>query len=199
MEITSYIRVFPGKGKYGHPGSVKNSSMRYPALFILSFLFFLRNPVYSQAGQTLYKDSAFIKTLLQQQNIYRSALSEPPLSWSADLALDAQTWATHLAQIDQGLHDAAVIGKEGENIWWGTAGAYSYGDMVKFWCGEKKGFVYGVFPDCRVNRSVVVGHYTQIVWKNTLSVGCALVSNGNKDYLVCRYSPPGNIMGEKPY
>jgi hypothetical protein len=64
---------------------------------------------------------------------------------------------------------------------------------------EKKLFREGVFPDCRVNRTAVVGHYTQIVWRNTQSVGCALVGNGRTDFLVCRYSPAGNFYGERPY
>jgi pathogenesis-related protein 1 len=52
------------------------------------------------------------------------------------------------------------------------------------------------------------GHYTQMVWKNTKEVGCATATVSGKSssglsgvvvYLVCRYSPPGNIVGQKPY
>jgi hypothetical protein len=131
--------------------------------------------------------------------VYRDELNLPSLVWSADLAADAQAWADHLAEINKGAHDQDIRGKEGENIFWGTAGAYSWADMVSFWGNEKKAFVYGVFPDCKASRSAVVGHYTQVVWKNTRTVGCAVGSNGKMDYLVCRYAAPGNIMGEKPY
>ena len=153
----------------------------------------------AQSGAPLYKDPAFIDAVLKQHNVYRTALNEAPLAWSADLAADAQAWATHLAKEDNGEHDQSIRGQEGENIWWGTAGAFGYAAMVDFWAGEKKQFVYGTFPDVATSRRAVVGHYTQMVWKNTTSVGCALVSNGKKDYLVCRYSPPGNIVGQKPY
>jgi pathogenesis-related protein 1 len=55
-----------------------------------------------------------------------------------------------------------------------------------------------------------VGHYTQIIWKNTTKVGCGKAISkkykffdGNQDvyyeWVVCRYSPPGNVAGEKPY
>jgi len=167
--------------------------------FWMVVLLFLARDGYSQSSQALYKDSSFIRIVLEQHNTYREDLHVPPLVWSAELASDALVWAKNLAKMDKGQHDANIRGKEGENIWWGTAGGFSPADMVNFWGSEKKGFVYGVFPDCKTGRSVVVGHYTQMVWKNTQAVGCALVSNGKTDYLVCRYSAPGNIEGEKPY
>ena len=169
--------------------------MRYLS-FLISTLMTLG--LRAQSGQPTYKDSAFVNALLLQHNTYRAAQQLPQLTWSNDLAADAKAWAVHLAAIDKGDHDQRIRGREGENIWWGTAGAFSYTDMVSFWRSEKKDFVYDVFPNCRKGKSVV-GHYTQVIWKNTTSVGCALASNGQTDYLVCRYSPAGNIIGQKPY
>lgn len=154
---------------------------------------------YCQNGRTIYKDTAFISAILEHHSSFRSALQLPALSWSPELASEALAWARHLADIDKGQHDQDIIGKEGENLWWGTANAFSFGEMVDAWGAEKKSFREGLFPDCRVNRSAVVGHYTQMVWRNTQAVGCALVGNGRNDYFVCRYSPVGNVIGEKPY
>jgi pathogenesis-related protein 1 len=51
-------------------------------------------------------------------------------------------------------------------------------------------------------------HYTQMVWKNTKEVGCATATSNGKTsggqsgvrvYLVCRYSPQGNMAGENPF
>ena len=40
----------------------------------------------------------------------------------------------------------------------------------------------------------------QMIWPTTTHVGCALASNARSDYLVCRYSPAGNIDGRQlPY
>lgn len=173
--------------------------MHYKYL-LAGLLFFVgRSDGYSQGNQPLYKDPSFIDSVLQHHNAFRSAVHLSSLTWSASLASDALNWAKYLARIDKGQHDPNTRGKEGENIWWGSAGAFTSGAMVDFWGTEQQDFVYGVFPDCRTSRSAVVGHYTQMVWKNTQAVGCALVSNGKTDYLVCRYSAPGNIMGEKPY
>ena len=42
-----------------------------------------------------------------------------------------------------------------------------------------------------------VGHFTQLVWKNTTSVGCGAADCGNNGWLlVCEYWPPGNVIGE---
>jgi hypothetical protein len=173
--------------------------MRMNSLFLSAALVFFTFGGHCQGGRTVYKDSAFIFTILQHHNTYRSVLQLPDLVWSPVLAADALTWARHLAEIDKGQHDQDIVGKEGENLWWGTAAAFQFGDMVDAWGAEKKLFRYGAFPDCRANRAAVVGHYTQIVWRNTQAVGCALVGNGKTDYLVCRYSPPGNIYGQNPY
>ena len=154
---------------------------------------------YSQEQRTIYADPAFVNAILEHHNAYRSALHLPPLQWSPALAADALKWARELAGTDKGQHDQEIVGKEGENLWWGTANAFSFGEMVETWAAERKSFREGVFPDCRTGRSAVVGHYTQMVWRNTQAVGCALVGNGGNDYLVCRYSPPGNVIGQKPY
>ena len=172
--------------------------MRVTTLVVfMSLLFAFRG--YSQSAKVVYKDTGFISAILQTHNSYRDSLQEPSLVWSADLAKDALAWAQHLASINKGDHDMSIRGKEGENLWWGTANSFSYTDMVGMWGSEKRSFKYDVFPNCTTKRSEVVGHYTQIVWKNTQSVGCALAGNGQTDFLVCRYGPAGNIVGEKPY
>jgi hypothetical protein len=174
--------------------------MRNKTVYILfSLIIGMVTSGYCQEGRTIYKDTAFISEILEHHNTYRKTLQLPELEWSPALASDALAWGRHLAEIDKGQHDPDIIGKEGENLWWGTTNAFSFGDMVDAWGAEKKLFREGLFPDCRVSRSAVVGHYTQIVWRNTQAVGCALVGNGHNDFLVCRYSPAGNVIGQKPY
>ncbi|CAH1441532.1 unnamed protein product [Lactuca virosa] len=44
------------------------------------------------------------------------------------------------------------------------------------------------------------GHYTQVVWRNSVRLGCARVQCNNDAWFVtCNYDPPGNYVGEKPY
>ncbi len=138
--------------------------------------------------------------ILNTHNGYRQAVGLPPLAWSDVLANDAQLWAEHLAALGGRQLIHARDGVEGENLWLGTVGAFSYTAMVRGWGDEKKFFRYGTFPDVSTTGNWDdVGHYTQIVWKATTHVGCAKTVAGGNDILVCRYSPPGNYVGEKPY
>jgi hypothetical protein len=84
----------------------------------------------------------------------------------------------------------------GENLWMGTRGAYSVETMVGNWASERRLFVPGTFPNnSRSGNWEDIGHYTQMIWPTTTRVGCALASNASTDYLVCRYSPAGNVDG----
>jgi hypothetical protein len=49
----------------------------------------------------------------------------------------------------------------------------------------------------RTGRWNDVAHYTQVVWSRTTHVGCAIHSAARWDFLICRYSPPGNIDGRR--
>jgi hypothetical protein len=170
------------------------------AIYAVLLIVLAHGVAYSQAEKAIYRDRPFIDSVLKEHNIYRSELNLPALEWSSTLASDALAWGQKLIRKNKGQHDPhASVLKEGENLWWGTANGFSYTQMVDAWASERKDFSNGIFPDCTTNRSAVVGHYTQMIWRNTRSVGCALVGNGETDFLVCRYGPPGNVIGEKVY
>lgn len=79
----------------------------------------------------------------------------------------------------------------------GTRGAYSLEDMIGGWSGERRYFRSGFFPDVSTSGNWSdVAHYTQMIWRSTTNVGCALHQGRSDDYLVCRYSPPGNVTGQ---
>ncbi len=152
------------------------------------------------AGPVL-ADGAFDKALLDAHNKERAAVGVPALIWSDALAKDAAGWAAHLAALGHAEHSKPdQRSHEGESLWQGTAGAYGPDEVVAGWIAEKKDFVYGAFPAVtRTGDWHVVGHYTQVVWRNTREVGCAKTTAGAWDIVVCRYSPAGNLVGEKPY
>jgi len=69
--------------------------------------------------------------------------------------------------------------------------------MVGGWIAERAMFRPGVFPHVSTTGNWAdVSHYTQLIWKGTTRVGCAIQPAGNWEYLICRYSPPGNIDGK---
>ena len=136
--------------------------------------------------------------IVAAHNNYRAEVTSPPLQWSDALAQSAQQWADHLASIQQMQHS----GQDGvgENLFMGTTRAFSFTQMVGSWGDEKANFTPGTFSDVSTTGNWMdVGHYTQVVWRNTTDVGCALASDGQNDYLVCQYSPPGNMQGESVF
>jgi hypothetical protein len=79
-------------------------------------------------------------------------------------------------------------------LWMGSRGAFSVEAMVGGWSSEKRYFTRGIFPNnSNTGNWADVGHYTQMIWPTTQRVGCAIASTPRTDYLVCRYSPAGNI------
>ena len=139
--------------------------------------------------------------LLASHNRERAALGLDPLEWSAELAEGARGWAAYLARSGRFEHSPTDPGQKlGENIWGGTNGAYGPEAMVGLWIAEKRYFKPGIFPANSTTGDVAdVGHYTQIVWRDTRKVGCALSEGQAEDILVCRYSTYGNVRGRKPF
>ncbi len=144
----------------------------------------------------------FPARILAAHNAVRAQAGVAPLAWDPALGQAAASYAMQLALTNTFQHSNRHARPGiGENLWMGTRGYYSYDAMVGAWASEQRDFVPGVFP--AVSRSgnwERVGHYTQMVWPTTTRVGCAVASNAANDFLVCRYSPAGNIDGRPvPY
>lgn len=150
------------------------------------------------AAPALAKDD-FAKSVLDAHNRARIVLGVPPLVWDASLAADAAIWAKHLADTGRFEHAPYDARRgEGENLWEGTAGGFAPGEMIGAWAAEKAYFDGGAF-NAGITNNHVTGHYTQMIWRTTKAVGCALATNRDVDVLVCRYSPAGNVVGENAY
>jgi hypothetical protein len=135
--------------------------------------------------------------VLAAHNAVRAEAGLAPLQWDAALANGAAAYAQQLALTGVFAHSNRAARRGiGENLWMGTRGAFSLEVMVGNWASERRMFTPGIFPTVsRTGNWEDVGHYTQIVWPTTTRVGCALAATPRADYLVCRYSPAGNIDG----
>lgn len=88
------------------------------------------------------------------------------------------------------------MGPWGENLVAGT-GAFPIPAAVGLWVDEEAEYDLD-------NPSA--SHFTQVVWKSTTEVGCAVASCegifaanlGNATYYVCEYFPAGNVVGQFP-
>ncbi len=133
-----------------------------------------------------------IQAILAAHNSYRAQVGVPPLQWSASLAASAQNWANHLAATGTLVHSGS-----GENLAEATAGALSLTQLVDMWGNEKQYFTEGTFPNVSTTGNWDdVGHYTQVVWRNTTEVGGGIARGQGNDVLVCHYNPAGNVVGQ---
>lgn len=144
-------------------------------------------------------NAALASHVTRPQNAERQLYGLPALSWDQGLAAEAAGYAAELASTGKWAHSPPErrVG-EGENLWMGTRGAFTPEEMVAGWISEKSLFHPGTFPNVSSSGSWhEVGHYTQIIWPDTVRVGCAVRSSASYDYLVCRYKNPGNVIGER--
>jgi hypothetical protein len=137
--------------------------------------------------------------LLAAHNEQRAAVGAPPLQWDETLATHAAAYGPVLASLRRLVHSPRDTRPgERENLAMAWQGSKSPEQLVGLWAEERQLLVPGsyLFPaGSRTGRWEDVAHYTQMVWPTTTHVGCAIFSAG-WDYLVCRYSPPGNKDGK---
>ena len=140
-----------------------------------------------------------IDAALAAHNEVRRAVGVPPLAWSQELACGAETWGEHLSRMGgTTLAHSAPEQRDhaGENLWMGTKAHYSLRQMVGSWADERRFYNGGPISNSNFQA---VGHYTQMVWRQTTKVGCEIVGSRATDILVCRYSPAGNMINQRPY
>ncbi|ESK98377.1 hypothetical protein Moror_127 [Moniliophthora roreri MCA 2997] len=134
--------------------------------------------------------SGDIEQYLEAHNSVRAQHGAQPLTWSDEAASKAQQWANNC----KFEHSGGSLGSFGENLAAGTSDSYTIARAVKGWTDE--------VSDYDPNNPKA-SHFTQVVWKATTQVGCALVlcdgifeGFGKARYYVCEYTPQGNVGGQ---
>lgn len=140
--------------------------------------------------------------ILAAHNRERALVGAPPLQWDATLAAHAASYGPALAALRHLVHSPRE-GRPGEreNLVMAWHGTLSPEEMVDLWSREKHMLQPGSIRFPAVSRTGEwedVAHYTQMVWPTTTRVGCAIYA-ADWDYLICRYSPPGNLDGKPIY
>ncbi|MFC7537743.1 CAP domain-containing protein [Sphingomonas sp. GCM10030256] len=135
--------------------------------------------------------------ILAAHNRERARMGAAPLAWDERLAASAAAYGPMLEQMGALRHSPRTMRPgQSENLWMGSRGYYSPEQMVGTWLAERTHMRPGIFPAVsRTGRWEDIGHYTQVVWPTTTHVGCAVYSAAANDFLVCRYSPKGNVDG----
>jgi pathogenesis-related protein 1 len=107
------------------------------------------------------------------------------VTWSAQLASAAQQWANRC----DFNHDQQS--PHGENLFWGTSGAYLPQAAVAAWYEE-----IAVYNFLRPGFTEQAGHFTQVVWSDSRQLGCGMAMCRGNHFWVCRYLPAGNVTGQ---
>ena len=103
----------------------------------------------------------------------------------------AEKWAKTLASESCAFKHSG--GKYGENLGMGTS---TMADAVNMFLSEKAYYNGGPIDASMGGSEHSYGHYTQVIWKSTTSVGC-YYQNSCK-ITVCNYDPAGNMIGSTP-
>ncbi len=146
------------------------------------------------------------QSILEAQNRVRAEKGIVPLVWSSALAESAQAWADTSAA--RGCALAHSGGSHGEVVYYSR----KYGstlsaltprtpqEIIDAFTAESSFYTYKN-NSCLPGK--ICGHYTQIMWADSTSVGCAKsicqAQGERKEIWVCHYDPRGNIEGVKPY
>ncbi|KAF8396669.1 hypothetical protein HHK36_018294 [Tetracentron sinense] len=134
------------------------------------------------------------REFLIAHNKVRLHFREPPFVWDKGLAHYARRFAAKRAKDCKMIHS---FGPYGENIFWGGLNHWTPTDVVRSWVREHR-FYNRAANGCTQGR--LCGHYTQIVWKESVRLGCARVQcNNGGIFAICSYDPPGNYINENPF
>ncbi|KAF9569261.1 PR-1-like protein [Agrocybe pediades] len=131
---------------------------------------------------------------LNAHNAIRALHNATALTWSDDLAQKAESWADRC----EFKHSNGVLSDQlyGENIVAGT-GVFPISAAVATFVQDQDKYD-------PANPSYL--HFTQVVWKSTTELGCAVArcpglfdnSIGLASLYVCLYNPVGNVIGQAP-
>ncbi|XP_040999130.1 basic form of pathogenesis-related protein 1-like [Juglans microcarpa x Juglans regia] len=137
-------------------------------------------------------ENSDVQDFLNAHNAARAEVGVGPISWNKTLAAYAQNYGNQ--RRDCVLEHS--MGPYSENICSGWSG-FTVLEAVKMFVDEKQ------FYDYKSNKCVKdeeCRHYTQVVWRDTTSLGCAKVRcHSGGIFVTCNYFPPGNNDGERPY
>ena len=141
--------------------------------------------------------SGIAARILAVHNRERAEVGAPPLAWDPMLATAAASYGPSLAALGRLAHSPRETRPgQRENLAMGSGSHFGVEELVGLWVEEKVHFQPGMFPNVsRTGMWQDVAHYTQMIWKSTTNVGCAVYVAQGRNYLICRYTPPGNADG----
>jgi len=158
--------------------------------FLATFILLLQFYSFSNA-QIDFEDGDKVM-LLKEHNSRRKIMGAKNFFWSDTLEMFANDIAENIAKKP---FSYEIDNYYGCNIY-RCSNKPNAKEIVNFWATEQRYYLGGAVSESGLQ---VYSHYTQIIWKQTVSVGCAISqTEGGTFIVVCLYNPKGNILGQKP-
>lgn len=136
---------------------------------------------------------------VRKHNELRKLHGVAPLESDEKLRAKAEKYAYKMLNSGNFAHSSRSERNEGfsspvgENLYWAMGFPATPEDVIQSYYDEIVDYNHDT------GRSIngkAIGHYTQVVWKNTQRVGCAEARKGREVYSVCNYFPAGNYVGQ---
>ncbi|KAH9488071.1 hypothetical protein Btru_065463 [Bulinus truncatus] len=139
-----------------------------------------------------------INVLLKGHNDARAAVSLPPLVWNETLSEYASNWTSQcILKHSQGPY--------GENNAYTSSrdNLMAAQSSIQMWSSEIANIDIPTWNCFGINYKPTCGHYSQMVWGKTKSIGCSMTHCESlqpfRNFVMCEYFPRGNYLGQKPY
>ncbi|XP_059169413.1 GLIPR1-like protein 1 [Physella acuta] len=205
-----------------------HSKLAMPAT-MKSIQLFLAILAVAYAGVSVPLTTANIDAFLKSHKDVRAALKIPslditlldasiaslpstdPYKNSADSEAEKNVWNTTLANYAKNWTAQCAFkhsyGPYGENLYMSSPLSSNATDIAyksaSAWKSELVNVVDFTKWSC-ITTSPTCGHYSQMVWKKSTSVGCAFtqcvnVTGAMPNLVSCNYYPRGNYIGQLPY
>lgn len=135
----------------------------------------------------------FTSAILNSTNVFRSQHDASAVTWNSTLSAFASSYLASMgsqsSETGSECDFAHSGGPYGENL---ALGCNEVTGCVDLWGDEREQFNFN-----DPGFSEATGHFTQLVWKDTTTVGCGSRLCGTRGwYLVCEYWPRGNVIGQ---
>lgn len=134
--------------------------------------------------------------ILTRHNYYRAQHQVGDLVRLPAIEKIAQNYSEYLASIGKMEHSKNKYnGKSlGENLYYGYLSSNIGINTVEKWYSEESAYDYN-----NPGYKKGIGHFTQLVWKNSENLGCNVgCKSNNYCYVTCNYYPAGNNINSFP-
>ena len=166
-------------------------------IFTLLLSFSLCNNL---GNQNKFNWDSYYKELINTHNKLRIKHGLPFLTQDKQLEKFAQDTANNslisgTLKVGENFRDGKFYG---QNLYLGTGNPHTGKYVAEYWYSEIDNYS---FSTGKTINGGPIGHFTQMVWKTTQKIGCAVAIGRWKVYkesyyICCYYYPGGNLSGQ---